>query len=63
MERKQYDLMMNMAGNQNASYADFTAAGFNVDNTSLQDISVYRNDPYISILKWAQKYSPSLLKQ
>ena len=47
MERKQYDLMMNMAGNQNASYADFTAAGFNVDNTSLQDISVYRNDPYI----------------
>ena len=47
MDKKQYDLMMNMAGNQQASFADFTAAGLNVENTSLQDISVYRNDPYI----------------
>lgn len=47
MEKKQYDLMMNMVGNQQASFADFTAAGLNVDNVSLQDISVYRNDPYI----------------
>lgn len=47
MENKQYDLMFNMVGNQQASFADFTAVGLNVDNTSLQDISVYRNDPYI----------------
>lgn len=47
MDKKQYDLMMNMAGNQQASFADFTAAGLNVENTSLQDIQVYRDDPYI----------------
>lgn len=47
MDKKQYDLMMNMVGNQQASFADFTAAGLNVENTSLQDIQVYRDDPYI----------------
>ena len=47
MDKKEYDLMMNMVGNQQASFADFTAAGLNVENTSLQDIQVYRDDPYI----------------
>ena len=39
--------MMNMVANPHFSYADFVTIGFNTDNTSLQDISVYRNDPYI----------------
>lgn len=47
MERKQNDLMMNMVANPHFSYADFTTIGFTPDNTSLQDIQVYRDDPYI----------------
>ena len=47
MEKKEYDLMMNMVGNQQVSIADFTASGLNVNNTSLQSIDTYRNDPYI----------------
>jgi hypothetical protein len=35
MDNKQYDLMMNMVDNQGASFAEFTASGLNVDNTSL----------------------------
>ena len=47
MERKQNDLMMNMVANPHFSYADFITIGFTPDNTSLQDIQVYRDDPYI----------------
>lgn len=46
-DRKQNDLMMNMVANPHFSYADFVTIGFSPDNTSLQDIQVYRDDPYI----------------
>lgn len=47
MERKDNDLMMNMVANPEFSIADFATIGFNMNNTSLQDASVYKNNPYI----------------
>jgi len=35
MEKKQYDLFMNMAENQDMSLNTLVAAGITVDNTSL----------------------------
>ena len=47
MERKENDLMMNVVANPSFSLEDFATIGFNIDNTSIQDKSVYRNNPLI----------------
>lgn len=47
MERKENDLMLNIVANPNFSITDFATIGFNIDNTSLQDIQVYKNNPLI----------------
>lgn len=47
MERKEHDLMMNIVANPEFSLSDFTTVGLNINNTSLQDESAYRNHPII----------------
>lgn len=47
MERKENDLMMNIVANPSFTLQDFATIGFDVSNTSLQDKSVYRNNPTI----------------
>lgn len=44
---EQYDLMYNIVDNPESTVLDFRDAGFNAENTTLEDISVYLNDPYI----------------
>ena len=47
MERKEHDLMMNVIANPDFTLDDFAIIGFNTDNTSIQDINTYRNNPTI----------------
>lgn len=47
MERKENDLMMNVVANPSFTLEDFATIGFNIDNTSIQDKSVYKNNPLI----------------
>lgn len=47
MERKENDLMMNIVANPEFTIQDFATIGFNMDNTSLQDKQVYKNNPSI----------------
>ena len=47
MERKDNDLMLNIVANPNFTIADFATIGFNINNTSLQDKSVYKNNELI----------------
>ena len=44
---EQYDLMYNIVDNPESNVMDFKQAGFNAENTTLKDISVYLEDPYI----------------
>ena len=44
MERKEYDLFANRLSNPQASIDNLIASGLSVDNTSLQDKSIYENN-------------------
>lgn len=47
MEKKDNDLMLNIVANPEYSLQDFATIGLTIDNTSLQDKDVYRNNPLI----------------
>lgn len=47
MEKRQYDIFMDLAHNPTATLDNLVVAGFTADNTSLQDKEKYRNDPWV----------------
>ena len=47
MEKRENDLMLNMVANPTFSLFDFNSVGLTAENTSLQDPSYYKSNPFI----------------